>query len=218
MVSGAPHGYRLALPSGWQRITTGDGGAESQRHFLEVLLRTRSDSERVFAQRELAPRLASALARAEDNGTLDIYAYHRIVRGLTVTMAFTVSIMHVGIPLSDAELLALATGDSSAETELVTLGNDEQAARSVETREESPAEFRARLAEATDADPADGDAEVAEAERTGVRIRITRISYLVPIPEVAGAFLLIVSDIADGPLAEAKQFHFDAVVSTLGWV
>lgn len=216
-MSGPASGYRLTLPEGWSRLTTGEGGTASQRRFLDGALRNRSGSDRVFAERELAPRIARVMAEAEANGALDVYVYRRELRGILVTLQFSVSVIHLGLDPEDGELLAAVRG-VDGEAEFVAVGGQDRAVRGAERRVSSPGELRDAVAGLTGDDPADADAIVDDAAANGVRLRSTLVSYLVPIPGNAGSFLLVGCEISDGPLAEALTLHFDAVVSTLNWV
>lgn len=171
-------------------------------------------------ERNIAPALASLMAQADENGALDVYVYRRAVRGVAVSMSFSVALVYFGNAAGNDDLLAIASGDGRRRVESVTLSTGEHAFRTLERRTVTAGEFRDETAKLLH-DPAGANEGMADSDSSEIRDatrRTTRVSYLVPIPGLPGSCLLMVFDCIDGPLAEAQVFHFDAVVSTLGWV
>lgn len=208
----------MALPPGWGRVTTGVGSEASQRRFVDDALRVRSGTDRVLAERDLAPRVARLVAAAEENGALDLYHYRRQFGDVLVTAQFTVAVLYLGIAPTDDELLAVARGQGADEAEFAVIGAGDHAVRATSRSYWTPPQLRDEVASFTGDDPATADEVVREAEQSALTLRVTRASYLVRIPGNPSALLLIASDVVEGPLEDALILHFDAIVSTLEWV
>lgn len=230
----AATGYRLTLPPGWSRLTTGDGAAESVDRYLDGELRRLSGADRVLAERELGARLRSALARAEEAGALDLYVSNIRVGDRVFSTRFTIAVAFLGASaadLDDADLAGLAAIDPIEASGLRLAG--ERAVRTVERRSRHVSELRSDAERAFDA-AADPERLLAElpadsatarqvesmvaAEAAGTRVDEVRVSYLVAVPRSHGAYLLAVLDLVENPLLEQQIELFDAIVSTLRWV
>ncbi|CAN5161567.1 hypothetical protein BH11ACT2_BH11ACT2_16220 [soil metagenome] len=222
-------GYRITLPAGWTRITTGEGTEKSQAAFVEAQTRTLSGADKVLGSRTLAQRVAQVVSEAEAAGALDLYSYARTIRTIPVTMNFTIGIVYLGpdVERYGDEALAALAGIDTADVSFIESPTAGRMTRSIEHVEQTVGELRGDVTrvlgpeEAGNDDAAFGhdvDTTLAEWEAAGVTRKQVRVSYLIPVPDAPGSFVLAAFDADDGALAEASVFHFDAVVSTFAWV
>lgn len=227
-------GYRLTLPGGWARITTGDGAAESIARYLDVELRTLSGRDRVLAERELGERMRRAVASAEERGALDIYLYKQPMGDRVFTMRFSVSAVFLGasaVQLTDAELASVLAADA-VESAVGTL-DGARAIRAVERRRRLLREFRADVERQLEEeiDPVAlaeelpegglarrGAAAIAQLEAEGQSIDEVRVSHFAEVPDSHGAYLLIQHDLVETEIAPLQIELVDAIASTLRWV
>jgi len=223
-------GYRLTVPAGWQRVTTGDGSKESVDRLIRWQLRRHSGRDHVLAERSLRELMPRLVADAEGAGALDLYFYSEMIRGIPVTMSFVVSITYLGAMAAEADErdLASVAGFGAADAGFVDIGVG-RCFRAVEHRAPSVGEYRslvsAQLGVSVDLatmEPAtpesrDAIALLRQEEAAGRVLPSTRVSYLVPVPASPGAFLLATFTCDDSALSRAQMFMFDAIVSTLTW-
>ena len=226
----AVNGYRLVVPPGWKRITTGDGSAASIDRVITHQLRKRSGTDRVLAERELRDVLAQLVSQSESAGALDIYVFAERLRGATVSMSFTVSMTFLGAladDLDDDDFVSLAGYDAEGAQFLDFPGG--RLFRAEERTSRTVAEFLGeasnQLGTSSDLDSyavvgdeaTDVMAQAREAQAAGRVLNRTRVSYLAPVPESPGAFLLVVFSCDDSPLRDAQIYMFDAIMTTLSW-
>ncbi|MCI4658211.1 hypothetical protein [Cryobacterium zhongshanensis] len=224
-------GYRVNVPAGWQRVTTGDGSAESIDRFIHWQLRKRGGRDHVLTERALREQVPRLISEAEAAGALDLYVFSETIHDVPVTMSFVVSMTYLGATAGDLDEKDLAdvAGFGAAEAEFVDFGAGRWF-RALEHRAPTAGQFRglveAQLGASLDLDSADPvPPDAAEAiefirheEATGRILPDTRVSYLLALPASPGAFLFAVFTVDDSAFSEAQVLMFDAIMSTLEWV
>jgi hypothetical protein len=214
-------GYRLALPSGWERVTTGEGSEATIKRLVRSAVADLPERERVIHGDKLTKQLKKQVNEAQDKGVVDIYSYAHELHGVPVAMGFSVSVAFFGIGLDDEALSVIAGIDTGAEVMKLDLPGGGIAVRAVRCDQLSPEQLRDRFKTVILEEPGHEDEEQAALSawhEAGVPYAEVVVSYLIPIPGDDGSFLTFVFSIQDGPLAEAEIYHFDTVVSTLHWV
>ncbi|SEN80821.1 hypothetical protein E3O25_14225 [Cryobacterium sp. TMT1-3] len=224
-------GYRITVPAGWQRVTTGDGSAESIERFIAWKLRKQSGRDHVLTERALREQMPRLVSDAEAAGALDLYVFSEEIRGVPVVMSFVVSMTYLGASAADLDEADLAevAGFGATESEFVDLEVG-RCFRAVEHRASTVAEFRRLVAgqfagsaqldlpKADTAQAFEAVALIRNEESSGRMLPSTRVSYLLPVPASPGAFLLVVFSCDDSSFSEVQVLMFDAIVTTLKWV
>ena len=108
-------GYRLTVPAGWQRVTTGDGSKESVDRLIRWQLRKRSRRDRVLPERSLRELMPRLVADAKAAGALEFFGrWNRRAPSVAEYRSLVSAQVGVSVDLATMESATLGSRDATA--------------------------------------------------------------------------------------------------------
>ncbi|MFS0728472.1 hypothetical protein ABC270_00175 [Curtobacterium sp. 1P10AnD] len=204
--------YRVLLPDGWYRYSVDRDPQRASRAFADrhLVLQGGDEPTAVEARRRAREDIRSAFQRMAEAGTTDLFYFDGRFGGVPMHMLFTVGVVYLGPAIAELDLTEVAPV-LGAPTTLEEL----PAGAALRSRSDDELGDGGALPPALPTDLA--AAFLAGAEPSGPAL-MTRLDYLLPVPQEHGSFALVSFQCAGAAFAEECVAHFDILMTGFDWI